>query len=401
VRVLRECYQREDLLGGQLPDVRPAQRRGLAWWVVGTVIAGSACQAAVVAALLPLGAGLHALRQYLREWLYDGADRAAPCATDLDVVVCFAPLLRWVVAWWHGTALPLAIDATNLGPRLVVLTVSVPDRGSALPVAWRVVPAAETTVWMAAFLRLLETVRPAVPAGWTVLVLADRGLCSPKLWDALRPWGWHPLLRLTARATFRPTGQRARVQATTLVSGPGHAWVGTGVACKDKPDRRAGTLLVVWERGQDAPWVLLSDLAPDAVEGSWYRLRAWIELGFRAMKGMGFPWERTRRSDPERVARHVLVLAVAMLWTVAVGTRAEDGEAVGLAAYRLRKPRPAPAAGTRRLSVFARGLSWLRTLLLRQRRVWTCLWLVPEAWPQPPPGLLIHRILDPLVPAHA
>lgn len=401
MRVLRECYQLDETLAIQLPDLRPAQRRGLALWVVGTILAGSACQTAVVAALLPLGVGRHAVRQSLREWLYDGAERAAPCGTSLEVTRCFAPLLRWVLGWWHGTELPLAIDATNLGPRLVVLTVSVPYRGTALPIAWRVVPAREETSWMAGFLLLLETVRPAVPPGWTVLVLADRGLWSPRLWDAVRPWGWHPLLRLTARATFRPTGQRKRVRAVTLVPGPGHAWVGTGIAFKDAPDRRAGTLLVVWGDGQEAPWVLMTDLAPQQVGVGWYGLRAWIELGFRAMKGMGFDWERTRRSDPERVARHVLVLAVAMLWTVAVGTRAEDGETAGVAPPRLRTHRPPPVAGTRRLSVFRRGVSWLRTLLLRQRRIWTRLWLVPEPWPAPLPGLLLHRLLTPLEIAHA
>lgn len=401
VRELGECYQLEETLAERLPDLRPAQRRGLAWWVMGTIVADSACQAAVVAALLPLGVGQHAVRQYLREWTYDGADRAAPCRTDLDVGTCFAPLLRWVLGWWQGTELPLAIDATNLGPRLVVLTVSVPYRGTAIPIAWRVVPATEKGSWMEAFLALLAAVRPAVPPGWTVLVLADRGLWSPRLWDALRPWGWHPLLRLTARTTFRPTGQRTRVRATRLVPGPGHAWVGTGIAFKDKPDRRAGTLLVVWDLDQTEPWVLLTDLAPEDVGVGWYGLRAWIELGFRALKSLGFHWERTRRRDPQRVARHVLVLAVATLWTVAVGTRAEDGAVAGVAPARLRTHRPAPQAGARRLSVFTRGLAWLRVLLLRQRRVWTRLWLVPEAWPAPPPGLCIQRIIDPPEAAHA
>jgi hypothetical protein len=39
----------------------------------------------------------------------------------------------------------------------------------------------------------------------------------------------------------------------------------------------------------------------------------WIEFGFRALKGLGWRWERTRRTDPDRVARHWLVLAVATL----------------------------------------------------------------------------------------
>jgi hypothetical protein len=50
-----------------------------------------------VAALLALGKG-HILRQRLREWLYDGANKAAPCATHLEVHRCFASLMRWVLA---------------------------------------------------------------------------------------------------------------------------------------------------------------------------------------------------------------------------------------------------------------------------------------------------------------
>jgi hypothetical protein len=401
VRVLPECYQLEETIGVHLPDLRPAQRRGLALWVVGTMVAGSACQTAVVAALLPLGLGVHAVRQYLREWLYDGADRAAPCGASLDVRACFAPLLRWVLGWWQGTDLPLAIDATSLGSRLVVLSVSVPYRGSAIPVAWQVVPATAEGAWMADFLALLALVRPAVPAGWTVLVLADRGLWSPKLWDALRPWEWHPLLRLTGRCTFRPAGQRQRVRATRLVPGPGHAWIGEGVAFKDKPDRRAGTLVVVWEAGQEAPWVLLTTLAPATVEPTWYALRAWIELGFRALKSLGWHWERTRRTDPTRAARHVLVLAVATLLSLALGTRAEDAERADRTPARWPHPGPVPTAGSRQLSVFTRGRAWGRHLLLRQRRLWTRLWLVPEAWPDPPPDLHIHRVLMSLEAVHA
>lgn len=60
-----------------------------------------------------------ATRQRLREWYYDGADKAAPCHTQVEIRHCFASLLRWL--------------------------------------------------------------RPVVPAGMTVLVLADCGLWSPRL----------------------------------------------------------------------------------------------------------------------------------------------------------------------------------------------------------------------------
>lgn len=398
MRVLRECYQVEQTLSQQLPALRPAQRRGLALWVVGTLLADSACQSAVQTALEPLGYGAWATRQYLREWLYDGADRAAPCGTGLAVRGCFLPLLCWVLRWWQGTELPLALDATNLlGDRLVALVVSIPYRGCALPIAWRVVPGTASGSWMTEFLALLALVQPAVPPDWRVLVLADRGLWSPRLWDGVRPWGWHPVLRLTARTVFRPQGQRQRVRATTLVAGPGHAWIGAGEAFRDKADRRVGTLLVVWAVEQPEPWVLLSDLPPTAVEGSWYGMRAWIELGFRAMKSMGWHWQRTRRADPTRVERHLLVLAVVMLLTVAVGTRVEDADRLALPPARLRAPRPTPlpARSPRRVSVFARGRSWLRLMLFHHRRLWTRLWLLPDPWPAPAPSLQIHRVVPP------
>ena len=31
------------------------------------------------------------------------ANRARPCRTELDVSLCFAPLLRWVLSWWLPT----------------------------------------------------------------------------------------------------------------------------------------------------------------------------------------------------------------------------------------------------------------------------------------------------------
>lgn len=396
----RECSQLDATIGTALPSLSPAQRTGLIWWVYGVVLAGSACQVAVIAALLPF-AGVHALRQFLREWLYDGADKAAPCHTQVNVTACFPELLRWVVRWWHGTELTLAVDATSHSDRVVVLAISVLYRGTAIPVAWHVLPANQSGAWMPAILELLTRLQPAVPADWTVLVLADRGLWSPRLWDALCAQGWHPLLRLQRRVTFRPRGHRQRQRADTLVSGPNHAWVGAGTAFKARADRRHGTLVVVWDADQAEPWVLLTDLAPAQVGVCWYGLRSWIELGFRALKGVGWQWQRTRRTDPDRVARHWLVLAVATLWAVAYGTRVEDALRRGVAPANLRTaPDPPPATFRRRLSVFLVGVNRLRYQLLRLRRLWTRVWLTPEPWPHPPPGLVITSVLTSQESAH-
>jgi hypothetical protein len=368
----------------RFPALRAAQRRGLAWWVCGTILARSGCQDAVVTALVPVGRW-QTIRQHLREWLYDGNDRAAPCRTQLDVSLCFAPLLRWVLAWWRGRELALALDATLHGDRVTALVVSVLYRGCAIPVAWTILPANRPGAWMPAILHLLELLARAVPPTMPVLVLADRGLWSPRLWTQVRRLGWHPLLRLQQTITFQPQGQGRQV-ARQLVPGPGHAWVGAGLAfCHH---RQAGTLLVVWEAEQAQPWVLLTDLAPAQVGVCWYGLRVWIELGFRALKGVGWHWERTRRCDPARVARHWLVLAVATLYALAYGTRAEDAAWVGVPPARVRTAPPPRPPRPRVVSVFHQGLSWLGHQFGRGR-LWRCLWLAPEPWPTPPLALQI------------
>jgi Transposase DDE domain len=387
MRSRSEWYQIQKAVATHLPALRPAQQDGLAWWVYGTILAGSACQTAVVGALVVVS-GYHAARQFLREWLYDGEDRAAPCQTAVDVRVCFAPLLRWVIGWWQGTDLALAVDATSKGDDLVVLSISVLYRGTALPVAWHVLPANQPGAWMPHLLRLLRRLRPALPTGWRVIVLADRGLWSPRLFKRIRNLGWHPLLRLQNDILFPPVGQQRRA-ARQLLNGPGSGWVGKGIAFRNRPQRRAGTLIALWGTDEKDPWLLLTDLPPERVGVCWYGLRIWIELGFRALKGMGWQWQRTRRTDPARVARHWLVLAIATLWSAAVGTRAEDAIRLKRPPSTLRAPvpitEPLPA---RPFSVLRQGLTWLREQV-RQRRFWRLLWLSPEPWPQPPPDLTI------------
>ena len=371
-----------------LPHLRPAQQRGLAEWVAGALAAQSGCEQAILTRLETLGLPAHATRARLREFLCDGTERAAPCATSLEVEACFAPLLGWVLAWWTGETLPLAIDATSLRDRHVVLSISVLYRGSAIPVAWVVLPHRGKGEWLPHLERLLARLAPVVPPTMTVLVMTDRGLWSPRLWRQITANGWHPLMRIRPDATFAPTGQR-RHRAHELVPGAGYCWVGEGVASKERAKRLAATLVVVWGTGQQAPWLLLTDLPPDAVEGRWYGLRTWIELGFRALKSFGWHWDQTRRTDANRIARHWLVLAVATLLDLAVGTRLEDAAQRSLPPGRLRRPRTPPPPHARRRSVFARGLDWLHTLVLRGRRWWRALWLLPERLPALPDDLTI------------
>ena len=219
-------YQIKQVIETHLPHLTQPQLTGLVLWVCGTILAGSAWQNAVASALSTLG-NWNNLRQYLREWLYDGSDRARPCKTELDVSLCFAPLLRWALGWWRSGRLALAVDPTLKGDDTTAIVISVVYRGCAIPVAWRILRANKRGAWMDPIV-VLQALAPAVPREMTVVVLCDRGLASPKLWKQILAQGWHPCMRYPKNGTFCAEGGR-RLLARAFVSRPDTAWVGSGM----------------------------------------------------------------------------------------------------------------------------------------------------------------------------
>ena len=256
-------YQMQQIIETHLPHLSRPQLTGLVLWVCGAILAGSACQNAVASALSPWGAWNN-FRQYLREWLYDGSDRARPCQTELDVSLCFAPLLRWVLAWWRSSRLALAVDPTLKGDQTTAIVISVVYRGCAIPVAWRILRANQRGAWMDPIVELLQALAPAVPREMTVVVLCDRGLASPKLWNQIRAQGWHPYMRYPKNVTFCAEGGR-RLPARAFVPRPDTAWIGSGTAFGRATAKRRCTLLAVWYVEPEEPWILLTDLPLDEV----------------------------------------------------------------------------------------------------------------------------------------
>ena len=209
-------------------------------------------------------------------------------------------------------------------------------------------------------------------------------------------------MRYRNNITFCADGGK-RLPARRFVSVPDTAWIGRGTAFGTPKAQRRCTLLVVWHAQQEEPWIILTDLPPEAVGVSWYALRFWIELGFKAIKSLGWKWDKTRRTDPTRVSRHWLVLSVATLLALAYGTRAEDAHDRRIAPGNLRAPPKSLAPQhrnswqkpKRKVSVFRHGIDWLRRLM-HKGRLWNRVWLLPEPWPKHKPNLEITCHAPPL-----
>ena len=382
----RAVYQWTEVVTSHMPHLSKPQAAVLGLWSLGMVLARS-CALSAVSAFVAQGLERKAntVRQQLREFCYEAKAKRGGPRQEVKVETCFAPLLAWVLSWWEGHHLALALDATTLGQRFVVLVVSVLYRGCAIPVAWTVLPATEKHAWRGEWLRMLRQVRAAVPRRFFVIVLADRGLYARWLFQGIVRNGWHPVLRINTGGTFRPAATAHYQPLRSLVPQPGRQWVGRGTAFQGPRRRLNCTLLARWDEGYTDPWLLLTDLAPSAGEACWYGLRAWIEQGFKITKRGGWQWQRTRMTDPQRAARLWLAVAVATLWLLSVGGAVEEaipeGTLLPLPADGLPASRPRRATQLRLVSVFRQGWITLVVSLLNQRRL-PLGRFVPEPWPQ-------------------
>ena len=296
------------------------------------MILGQAVGQTTVALFLAtrLGYAYYAVRKRLREFYLPASAKSGvkqgSKRKDFDVSTCFAPLLGWILCLWSGRHLALAIDVTNLGERFHVLCVSVVVDGVAIPVAWKVLWGGVKDPWGPHWEQLLSNLKPAAPQGWTILVLSDRGLESPDLFNFIVGLDWHPLMRVKKAGKFRPKGWGNFYCFHQLVNSVGGSFAAEGVAYAGTQLRC--TLLGCWTAGHEEPWLLLTDLPPEAGNALWYGLRTWIEQGFKIIKGGGWNWQKTRMEDPDRVERLWLVMAVATLWVVAVGAQDEVQERI-------------------------------------------------------------------------
>ena len=316
-------------LASRFPDLTPTVVTVLALYSYGMILSKVSGLGSVALFLSKhLGRGFFAVRKRLSEFYKEAEAKSGTNQgqkrKDFDVTTCFAPLLRWILSLWSGRHLALAIDVTNLGERFHVLCVSVVVQGVGIPVAWAVLPGGEIDSWNSHWQRILIYLKTAVPEDWVVIVLSDRGLESSELFRQIVSLGWHPLMRAKKGGKFRPKGWGKFYPMSDLVrtvggsfSAEGRAYSGREMPC---------TLLACWSTGHAEPWLILTDLPPEASHAVWYGLRTWIEQGFKIIKGGGWEWQNTRMEDCGRVERLWLVMSVSTLWVVALGVEDEVEE---------------------------------------------------------------------------
>lgn len=285
-----------------------------------------------VAQLMPGEQNPEANRQQMRRCL---DHKSMTCQIWTLVIAALLPRTKWILAldrteWKRG-------DST-----LNLLVLAVVTHGCAVPLLWTVMPecgasdTAERIALLSRFLKLFGRERLR-------FLTADREFIG---------WEWIGWL-LEQQIPFR-----IRIKAGEYLSDHKEqerkAWQWFSRANRCRSQRMQLWGLPVYAGGRhlhgNEYLIVISNERGDLLAD--YRLRWKIETLFQALKGRGFELESCRLEQERRLSGWFGFLALGLCWCLKMGRYLDEVE-----------PLPVKKHGRRAVSVFARGLCYLQSLL--------------------------------------
>jgi hypothetical protein len=205
------------------------QIKGLATWSFGMVMTHSSSLTKVSTLIAKVNQEPeNTVRQRLKEWYKSGAakTRTGKKRASMEASKCFSSLLKWVLDLLppNHQELIIAMDATSIGQKFTVLSINVLYRGSAIPIAWKVVQGTEKGSWKPYWTSLFQSLRAIVPTNYLVIVSADRGLYASWLYEEIVSLGWHPFLRINHQGHYRRDDSSSWQPLNSVVTTTGPSW---------------------------------------------------------------------------------------------------------------------------------------------------------------------------------
>src|SRR5438445_13241179 len=99
----KRLEQWTEVVSRQMPQLSHCQARVLALYSFGVVVmrsSGMRTLSVFLGALL--GRKENSVRQQLREFCYDAADKRGTARHAVDITACIGGLVAWVLSWWDS-----------------------------------------------------------------------------------------------------------------------------------------------------------------------------------------------------------------------------------------------------------------------------------------------------------
>ena len=213
---------------------------------------------------------------------------------------------------------------------------------------------------------MLDLLAAWLPEGATVLVLADRFYGTPGLVSACAVRGWDYRLRLKGNLRVFVPGKTGSAKVGDLVKARPCL---TGVELTGQ--RVPTNIGAIHDPGHTEPWIVAMSDTPGYLSTLDYSKRWGIEPMFSDFKSRGFGLDDTQIRCPDRLARLVLVMALAL--HLAVSTGMWDRAHHPLPAEATPRRRPPRKFARSLVSCFTRGMRRIARIM-QQATTLPALW---------------------------
>ncbi len=338
------------VLHERLPWQRKTQRENLAL-LVATMLSERSANLMSLAAALPRPADRIDMRY---QWI---VRVLANPLIECDAVML--PFAREVLGRAQAEAGPgervdLILDQSRASERHQILMLALRWGERALPLAWRV-EETEGAIGFGVQKSLLDAVAVWVPELTCVRLLGDRFYGTPALIAHCQSLGWDYRLRLKGNLRLWIDGADAGSVAQVARNTP----TLTGV---ELTARRVRTNVgFIEDPSHEEPWIVAMSETPGYLTTLDYARRWGIEPMFSDFKTRGFGLEDSQIRYPDRLARLILVMALALY--LAVSTGQWDALHHATPAERRRPERQPRNILRSMMSWFTRGLRRIANLL--------------------------------------
>jgi len=220
-----------------------------------------------------------------------------------------------------GGMIRLIIDGSKVGFCCQLLMVSVAYRRRSIPIAWTWLKHKRGHSAVKQQIDLLTKVKALIPEGASVSLVGDSEFGKVALLEKLESWKWFYALRQSGRELYQSANANDGLWHKLSKSVTKGESIDLGKVYLTLQKAHQTRLVAHWNKGEDTPWLLVTNFPTKSQTLKAYKVRMWIEEMFGDFKGHGCNLESSHIRDDKKLDRLTLAVVFLYLWLVAFGSK--------------------------------------------------------------------------------
>ena len=231
-------------------------------------------------------------------------------------------LLPLIMSLAETGLIVLAMDGSKTGRKCVTLMVSIIYEKRSIPIAWLTVKGSKGHLPEDVHLELFRKIQGVFPPNCDIIFLGDGEFDSIGLQKAVIEAGWSYVCR-TAKNCIIVDGDDVFSLSEVCID-TSEEVLGIQNVGFTHDAYPVVQVIIWWAKGYKDPIYLVTNMECAEEACHYYKYRFRIETFFSDQKSRGFNLQQSHISDPDRIARFLIVTCLAYVWIIYLGVQVRD-----------------------------------------------------------------------------